>query len=297
MDERIRTASMRSWFQKMGNLVDVSGLVLPEGVQSLEALFYWCNSLEKLPDGFSIPDSVTMADSLFQSCQKLSVLPEGFTISPDSSLTSINSMFRECHSLKTLPAGFTIPSTITSAVSLCSGCVGLVSLPEGFSVPASLKSMDDMFSECRSLTVLPAAFDFPLDVAEASRNPFYCRTMTETHFAGGAGSPSSVNRYTKWAEQNRAIVTAVPDGKAFVELMVPDKGTGAYKLWTRWLADAGEALAEPAACEREGFAFAGWYADEGLSNRFDFSQPVPAGGLKLYARYVENGGADRKSVV
>lgn len=50
----------------------------------------------------------------------------------------------------------------------------------------------------------------------------------------------------------------------------------------------GQAIAAPTAPTRDGFTFAGWYADEALTKAYDFSTPVTAD-LTLYAKWAENG--------
>ena len=52
--------------------------------------------------------------------------------------------------------------------------------------------------------------------------------------------------------------------------------------------DGGSNVAEPAAPTRDGYTFAGWYLDEGLTQAYDFSAPV-TGDITLYAKWVEEG--------
>jgi uncharacterized repeat protein (TIGR02543 family) len=49
----------------------------------------------------------------------------------------------------------------------------------------------------------------------------------------------------------------------------------------------GDVIQEPQAPTREGYTFEGWYADEGLSNLWDFDTAVD-GSMTLYAGWTQN---------
>ena len=45
----------------------------------------------------------------------------------------------------------------------------------------------------------------------------------------------------------------------------------------------GDAIIEPEPPRREGYVFAGWYADENFSQKFDFNNATATGSITLYA--------------
>ena len=54
--------------------------------------------------------------------------------------------------------------------------------------------------------------------------------------------------------------------------------------------ESGTPAAEPVEPTRDGYTFAGWYADEALTTRWDFTTPVTTD-LTLYAAWTQNGGS------
>ena len=54
----------------------------------------------------------------------------------------------------------------------------------------------------------------------------------------------------------------------------------------------GSTVAKPADPVREGYTFAGWYADEALTEAYDFGSPVNEDTV-LYAKWTEDGGSEQ----
>ena len=325
MVDTLGAADMACWFQRMDNLVDVEGVRILQGSESIGCLFYDTPSLKSIPEDFSsrIPESVLRMNSVFNNC-RLERIPASFKIPPNvqealclfqgasirevpealglsiatsKSLKTLTDMFAGCRMLETLPSGFRLPEGAEQAGGMFRNCSALRALPEGFSVPASVadgaslngrSKMDDMFNGCDSLKYFPADFDFPVEVATSSRNPFRCTGLMKTYFAGSEDGDSAVNRYAKWGDQNREIVYALDDGQVFVDLYQVGAG-GAPQLLVRQVAAKGSQMGEPAAPSREGAAFAGWYIDAECTGKAEFPLQVN-GPTSLYAKYVASSG-------
>ena len=58
----------------------------------------------------------------------------------------------------------------------------------------------------------------------------------------------------------------------------------------------GKAALRPADPAKDGYAFVGWYTDDGFATKYDFRQPV-SGDLTLYARYVEESDGENEFYV
>ncbi len=54
----------------------------------------------------------------------------------------------------------------------------------------------------------------------------------------------------------------------------------------------GSKVAKPEDPVRDGYTFAGWYADEALSEAYDFGSPVNKDTV-LYAKWTEDGGSEQ----
>ncbi|MGN1095021.1 MAG: InlB B-repeat-containing protein, partial [Eubacteriales bacterium] len=79
------------------------------------------------------------------------------------------------------------------------------------------------------------------------------------------------NIYAKWVPENEAATLVVSGAtvKNKVFAVLP-----------------GETFIEPIIAEKEGYIFAGWYADEAFTKAFDFSAPVEATGkVTVYAKW------------
>lgn len=173
MSDGVTTQDMSCWFANMDQLIDASGVFIPEKCRAAQCLFYrssklvglssdfgipahvvsgrvesiamtniasmfaGCSSLENLPDGFTIPYGVTTAYWLFGDCWKLKSLPDEFTI-PDS-VVHMHYMFKDCVSLKNLPSHFRLSEKKDALANrMFSGCSSLSSLPEGFYIPDTI---------------------------------------------------------------------------------------------------------------------------------------------------------------
>ena len=186
MDADVKATDMECWFAEMHELTDVSGVFIPEGVDSVQWLFLRCPLLETLPDGFAIPEGVTNTGYMFLYDSSLSALPAGFFL--PGTVESTSNMLNWCTSLTALPAGFYLPGKLKNARGMFANCTALEALPETlllpegiqdtvsmffgsgirflpsrFTIPKSVSEAQSMFSSCSSLTALPSGFTIPLD--------------------------------------------------------------------------------------------------------------------------------------
>ncbi len=295
MGAGVRARDMEAWFAQMPNLTDISDFAIPEGTENVQDLFQTCTSLARLPEGFHMPDSMIMATGIFAECTSLETLPESFVLTPN--LVYANWMFNNCRALRSLPHGFTLPKVTSRFNFMFQNCTSLTSLPEGFGFgePANVVNVEFMFNGCTKLTYIPASFKTTglTAAAKATMGSSFKvpgSVPLETHYAGNLADFQGPDA-NYWSSQNRKIVSSVPSGTAYVNLMVPSKDTGAYELWMRQPAEVGATLAEPNAFVREGSTFTGWYVDDKLTEPYDFATgTVPVEGLTLYARYQANSG-------
>lgn len=89
-----------------------------------------------------------------------------------------------------------------------------------------------------------------------------------------AGSTGKKEFFAKWERVQRTVTFETFGGSTISPVQVPH----------------GDAVAAPTAPTREGYAFAGWFADDQLTIRYTFTMPV-TGNITLYARWVTPSGA------
>ena len=76
---------------------------------------------------------------------------------------------------------------------------------------------------------------------------------------------------------------AVAGAPSTTVTFVPNNGSASTTVYVA----LGGTVAEPVDPERSGFSFGGWYADEALTQAWDFSTPITQA-LTLYAKWIEN---------
>lgn len=289
MSPAIDTESMSCWFLNMDKLEDLSGFNFPRGVKTLLDTFRGCKSLEYLPAELRLPDHATNLQGMFNLCSSLKSLPDGFRLGPDVKNTA---WMLAGTSIVSLPQGFLLPDRVEKTKSMFNGCLSLTSLPEKFRFWNSINDATDMFCNCPSLVSLPASLKLS-DLSSTARatiaGAFSVKGTTLVTYYAGNIADLEVMGEGYWTSQNREIVTQVPAGKAAVELYVPDPETGEQSLWTRFLANTSQKLAEPAAYVREGSSFLGWYLEPECTNAATFPLTV-TDTTSLYAKYATTSG-------
>ena len=83
-----------------------------------------------------------------------------------------------------------------------------------------------------------------------------------------------ISLYAKWIKEDKACYLKV---------------SGAETVNEVYPVAVGETYYLPAAAQKEGYTFEGWYKDSALTERFDFSVPTTESGtVTIYAKYVSN---------
>lgn len=123
LPEGVRSIEASAFFQ-CGNLVDV---VLPKTLDSIKGYaFYLCNSLTKIV----IPEGVQEIGNIFENCKKLK------NVSLPSSLRKLDMTFYNCSLLEKI----VIPEGVESlGISVFSGCSSLVDI----TLPSTLKEFEE----------------------------------------------------------------------------------------------------------------------------------------------------------
>lgn len=174
MTSGLQAEDMVCWFAEMHNLVDVSGMFVPENVKQVNRLLFRCSSLEVLPNTFAIPEGVVDVSDMF-SMSGLHGLPEGFAL--PSTTVKANFLFANCPNLKSLPSSFVLPPNVEEVQCMFGSCKKLESLPNGFTLPDSVVIANDMFSRSPALVGLPAGFRIPDSVESVSTFLAYCTSL------------------------------------------------------------------------------------------------------------------------
>lgn len=281
-------------FSQCGNLESIS---LPDGLTEVsDGLFSWCPKLKDV----TIPDTVArIGMSAFSNCTSLQsvALPDG--------VTEIGSnAFDGCSSLESihLPTGLktlgsfafyetklssvTIPSGVTQiGDSVFYGCTSLAEI----NLPDTLETIGDGAFSGTGI----AGLTVPASVTSIGYEAFWCCPLDRVYFDGGLPAidksaftcnyarPDTVLYYRVSRAASWAGYTDYPT-QAYCSLtLYPKNGQAAYA------AQAGVTdgkLAAPDAPGKAGFAFAGWYKEDGCVNPWVFdADSVTTDDLSLYA--------------
>ncbi len=125
---------MAHWFSYMPNLVDISGVFIPEGVRNINGLFFCCKSLPSMSGRYG-----------------------SFALKADDEIWNIHGVFGYDRSLATISPQFRIPESTKVMQSLFLQCISLRYLPDGLSIPAGCTNTNFAFAFTFSLTGLPSS--------------------------------------------------------------------------------------------------------------------------------------------
>ena len=268
------------------------------------------------PDGeYTIPGTVTtIGEGAFEGCYDLTSV-----IIPDSVVTIGKNAFIRCSSLYSVTFGsnvetigegaFTdcglssvvIPNSVkTIGVDAFNSCYGLESVTIGSNVETI---GDRVFYKCMSLN----SVTIPLSVKSIGDSAFtdvkkmlFTPEMAtlDVHHIGGTGAYQS-------ADPNyRVELYKNADKTDLVDSLNTYIGT----IYFKWIRSSGESftvtfdtnggspvepltvfegslVSEPTVPTREGYTFTGWYTDEGLTEKYNFNNPVTSN-LTLYAGWM-----------
>lgn len=96
--------------------------------------------------------------------------------------------------------------------------------------------------------------------------------------------------YGKWVKDAPAPGPGPDSQPTYVTVTFDDMVDGTANKEVKVL--KGSKVSKPEDPVREGYAFAGWYADEALTEAYDFGSPVNEDTV-LYAKWTEDGGAEK----
>lgn len=100
-----------------------------------------------------------------------------------------------------------------------------------------------------------------------------------------AGNDTLQLHYWEWRENEYPRVSADANWKPSVKITF--ESNGGTHVTTKYIY-AGVKLLPPQRPLRDGYIFAGWYKDAGLTQFFDWQNEVPTGNITLYARWHED---------
>ena len=160
---------LREWAVGIGKTHQtITEITVPMEVigQSLQQLFYDCQSLTSVPDMDT--SQVTNMNSMFYGCSSLTTIPEMDT----SQATDMYGLFRGCSSLTTIPEMDT--SQVTNMYGLFYNCHALTTVPDMDT--SQVTNMQRMFYDCSSLTTIPEMDTS--QVTDTERMFYECSSLT-----------------------------------------------------------------------------------------------------------------------
>ncbi len=140
--------NLNFWFDGCSAITDLSGLIIPDSVYTMEYTFRGCTGITSL-NGFTIPGSVSSIYGTFFGCTGITN-PNGLTIS--NGANGLNYTFQNCTGITSI-SGLTIPSSVTMMLGTFFGCTGITDLT-GFSIPSSVNNFSYTFQNCTGINSL-----------------------------------------------------------------------------------------------------------------------------------------------
>ena len=159
LDSTMQFESMDYMFYACQSLEEVNGI--PSTVRSLNAAFKNCRSLVSVS---ALPDGIEELKNTFEGCTNLQAAPE----IPDS-VTSLYATFKGAESLTAAPV---IPSGVVNMSWTFSGCQSMKMPPE---LPDALTEMTNTFEGCTSLQEAPAVI--PAGVKRMTMTFYGCTSL------------------------------------------------------------------------------------------------------------------------
>ncbi len=234
-------------------------LIIPDSVVSIgDSAFYLCSGF----DGRLVLSNslTTIGGKAFWNCSGLT----GDLIIPDSVTSLGDSAFLDC-------VGFNGSLKISNSVEVIgyntfSGCTGLSG---DLVIPDSVTTIHNYaFSNCLNIHNIKGG----TNITTIDRyQPFYCSNYTWTSL----DTTNEVLLNHSWGNDRRFFVKTVTfdsNGGSDVEVQEIKTYNGS--------------AAVPTAPTKEGYAFKGWYSDEGLTTKYNFSYSVTED-ITLYAKWIE----------
>ncbi len=250
-------------FLNCEKLTDIS---IPLDVKSIgNKAFYGCKSISSI----LIPPKVDdLGDEVFYGCESLQ------SIEMPSSITSIGvSAFSNCKNLSSIELS---PNIDEIARNGFSECIKL----ENISIPTGVRVIwNNAFNRCSSLTTVY----IPLDVSIIYSNAFAsCNELSDVYYAGDEKSWRKIvveNYNEPLLAATIHYNSSMPEELHRVSFE-SNGGTNISSVKVKH----GKTVARPTDPVKSDYDFVGWYKDEALTQKYDFSTPVTTD-ITLYAKW------------
>lgn len=144
--------SMDSTFAGTGITSIPASFSLPENVTAIDNIFYDCNSLETIEEGFQIPPAVVNASYIF-SYTGLKNIPADLFEKSNNILNLFGAFSGS--SIEKINGDFYLPENVEDISGLFSECGELTTIEDGFVIPASVKDGSALFEVTSTLTNVP----------------------------------------------------------------------------------------------------------------------------------------------
>ena len=301
-----RPKRCKAWFSGFESLTELDGIsnLVSSAATDMGAMFFSCRSLHSLDLSHLDTACVTNMNEMFSFCSALTTLDvSGFNT---ANVTGMFNMFMKCGSLTSLDLSSFDTANVTEMFWMFTSCSNLTSLAlPGFDT-AKVKNLSHMFEDCAKLTSLDlTAFD--TSRAEDMYKMFCGCSSLKTIVVSDSFVTDGVTDSEDMFAGCTALVggsgtayDAAMTGKTYaridgkdglpgyftakpVEYVVTFDSNGGSAVAAQTVLAGGTAT-KPADPAKDGFTFAGWHSDEGLTTAYDFATAVTSD-LTLYAKW------------
>ena len=156
-------------FVALKEIVDIENLNT-SSVMSMERMFNYCNSLDKIDLSKFDTSRVTNMTGMFVMCRKLDELD--VTSFDTSNVINMNGMFSDCSDLTTLDLTKFDTKNVTNFIEFLNGCEKLTSIDLSSFDTSNVKSMDAMFTSCENLETITVSSKFVTTHADYNNDMF-----------------------------------------------------------------------------------------------------------------------------
>jgi len=282
--------------------VDLTGLSAASAT-SMAQMFLGCSTLSGVTLGTSLNTSRVKDFSLmFMDCTSLKTLSvSGLNT---AAATTLSGMFYGCSKLGSLDLSTFKTSNVTDMSGMFYGCSSLNTLKMTNWNTGKVADMTQMFYGCSSLTELGMdSFNLSL-VTKANATDmlnlkgkaesYACSKVTlgsgMTFTAGDAGLPAADNENSgKWYSNGTwySVSSMNSAGSYYWEqndLLTVTFNAGSDANWPEAVTvSKGGLIQSPAAPQRKGYTFGGWYTNEDYTTKWDFNTNTVTADTTLYA--------------
>ena len=174
--------TMKKFFSKEedNNMINVISIDFSffdsNSIESMESMFYGCNSLESVDFSNFFPIQVNNMANVFYGCSSLKTIDNSeFVV---LMVETMNSMFYGCSSLESIPLFFFEDATVLDMAKMFEGCKTLISIDFTNFKTENVENMNSMFAHCIKLQSLNLS-NFDTSEVKTMDNMFYNCTSLE----------------------------------------------------------------------------------------------------------------------